>query len=526
VLNSNSKTNFNLSGTLTVAGNTTLSGGTANGVAYLNASKVLTTGSALTWDGSTFYVKPTGAQFVTGATFAKIENLTGASASFIMADTTDSATIKNVASSMAFINSTTEGMRLTSTGLGIGTSSPVSKLHVVGAQTIVQNITPSFALWADSTPTKAGRMIFNNALANGLELGVYNGTAWNSALTISQTGNVTINAPSSGTALSISANGVSQNALGFVDTNGAGRTFVTGPGIGTGAVGDFGFYDSTASQLASLYTGGASGKWAWYTVGAERMRLDSSGNLVLGNSSAAAFLDINGGISASSAAPAARFVRNNGGNAYSNLTGLQIYWNHSNGDQESNIVYGGASTSYITFTRNNAGTFTETARIDSSGNLLVGTTTNSYTATNGFVVNGPSGGTYAAVCHPTGTGSGASYVIFSYNGALIGNITQSGTTAVLYNTTSDRRLKDNITDADSASDLIDAIKVRQFDWKSDGNHQRYGMIAQELHEVAPEAVHSPADPDDMMAVDYSKLVPMLVKEIQSLRVRLNALENK
>lgn len=52
VLNSNSKTNFNLSGTLTVAGNTTLSGGTANGVAYLNGSKVLTTGSALTFDGT------------------------------------------------------------------------------------------------------------------------------------------------------------------------------------------------------------------------------------------------------------------------------------------------------------------------------------------------------------------------------------------------------------------------------------------------------------------------------------------
>lgn len=50
VLNSNSKTNFNLSGTLTVAGNTTLSGGTANGVAYLNGSKVLTTGSALTFN--------------------------------------------------------------------------------------------------------------------------------------------------------------------------------------------------------------------------------------------------------------------------------------------------------------------------------------------------------------------------------------------------------------------------------------------------------------------------------------------
>jgi hypothetical protein len=51
-------------------------------------------------------------------------------------------------------------------------------------------------------------------------------------------------------------------------------------------------------------------------------------------------------------------------------------------------------------------------------------------------------------------------------------------------------------------------------------------VAQELVTVAPEAVHQPADPEEMMAVDYSKLVPMLVKEIQSLRKRLTALEGK
>ena len=39
-------------------------------------------------------------------------------------------------------------------------------------------------------------------------------------------------------------------------------------------------------------------------------------------------------------------------------------------------------------------------------------------------------------------------------------------------------------------------------------------------QVAPEAVHQPEDSEEMMAVDYSKLVPMLVKEIQSLRKRL------
>jgi predicted DNA-binding helix-hairpin-helix protein len=66
------------------------------------------------------------------------------------------------------------------------------------------------------------------------------------------------------------------------------------------------------------------------------------------------------------------------------------------------------------------------------------------------------------------------------------------------------------------------LQVRQYDWKADGNHQRYGFVAQELVTVAPEAVHQPEDPEAMMAVDYSKLVPMLVKEIQDLRKRLAA----
>jgi len=43
--------------------------------------------------------------------------------------------------------------------------------------------------------------------------------------------------------------------------------------------------------------------------------------------------------------------------------------------------------------------------------------------------------------------------------------------------------------------------------------------------VVPEAVYQPEDAEQMMAVDYSKLVPMLVKEIQSLRVRVAQLES-
>jgi hypothetical protein len=111
------------------------------------------------------------------------------------------------------------------------------------------------------------------------------------------------------------------------------------------------------------------------------------------------------------------------------------------------------------------------------------------------------------------------------SGVRVGYIGTSGS-STSYNTSSDQRLKKNITDAVDAGSVIDAIQVRQFDWKINDEHQRYGMIAQELDEVFPEAVaHGPTE-TDMLAVDYSKLVPMLVKELQSVRARLAELEGK
>ncbi|NCG07683.1 MAG: hypothetical protein GWP37_12030 [Gammaproteobacteria bacterium] len=132
---------------------------------------------------------------------------------------------------------------------------------------------------------------------------------------------------------------------------------------------------------------------------------------------------------------------------------------------------------------------------------------------------------FAPVIVDNTSGSGTRFLVsFRASNTEVGNIQFNGS-AVLYNTSSDQRLKDNIVDAPSASNDIDAIQVRSFDWKVDGSHQKYGMVAQELQSVAPEAVSGDADSDDMMGVDYSKLVPMLVKEIQSLRARVAQLES-
>ena len=131
-------------------------------------------------------------------------------------------------------------------------------------------------------------------------------------------------------------------------------------------------------------------------------------------------------------------------------------------------------------------------------------------------------------CYAARNSAGASsyfhYFINAANSAIIGSISNNANTGVLYNVTSDARLKHDIVDAPDAASLIDAIQVRSFKWNADNSEQRYGFIAQELVEVAPEAVSQPVNPDDMMGVDYSKLVPMLIKEVQSLRARVAQLE--
>ena len=164
----------------------------------------------------------------------------------------------------------------------------------------------------------------------------------------------------------------------------------------------------------------------------------------------------------------------------------------------------------------------ESMRIDASGRLLVG-----YTAADG-VGGAPSDNNFSEL----GKGyinlnrddtATARQVQFGKNGVVAGYIQTAGSTTS-YVTSSDQRLKENIADADDAGSKVDAIQVRKYDWKADGSHQDYGMIAQELQAVAPEAVSGDADSEEMMGVDYSKLVPMLIKEIQSLRNRVAQLE--
>ena len=263
---------------------------------------------------------------------------------------------------------------------------------------------------------------------------------------------------------------------------------------------------STASGGGVITTADASGILQLQTAGVTGLTIDASQNVGIGTSSPVDKLQIEG-------------------NIYLGTTGRTIY---QGGSADLTLQ---VNTGVTKFLRANG--VSESMRIDSSGNLLVGTTAASTSPTTGFTFNPQTIGAYAAIGHSTSAGSGSYFISFGYNGGVIGTITQNGTTGVLYNVSSDQRLKTNVQPAGSAIQSILDFPVDQFDWISDSSHQDFGGVAQKILKVIPEMVSVPENHEEMMGVDWSKAVPRLIKTIQELKAiidtqnaRIEALEAK
>jgi hypothetical protein len=125
-------TRLDVAGNAAISGTVTLSGGTANGVLYLNGSKVATSGSALTFDGTTFAVNSAAS---IGSSTAKTKFYSDSTYNGIFngASLGSNESIYMGAGIQFFYASGSEQMRLTSTGLGIGTNSPSNKLDVIAS---------------------------------------------------------------------------------------------------------------------------------------------------------------------------------------------------------------------------------------------------------------------------------------------------------------------------------------------------------------------------------------------------------
>ena len=259
------------------------------------------------------------------------------------------------------------------------------------------------------------------------------------------------------------------------------------------------------------------------------MTLDASGNLGVGLTNPASF-------------GKAAFQASSGATALYAGTGAQGLF-----------VSADTSSRYVTYAA--SGSFggghiwqngnTEVARLDLSGNLLVGTTSKpggfgieDVTAfatgggySSGFTVITNASTVNGALYIARRSAASATYVNFATQGTSTGSITTDGTTTT-YNTTSDYRLKTVICPVADAGQRIDALHPIEYKWNADGSRTR-GFLAHQFQEVYAGSVTGTKDAVDsdgkpvyqQMQASTSEVIADLVAEIQSLRARVAALES-
>ena len=133
------------------------------------------------------------------------------------------------------------------------------------------------------------------------------------------------------------------------------------------------------------------------------------------------------------------------------------------------------------------------------------------------------------VAKSSASGTGATYLLRSYyEGLATGGLTSTNTNVALV-TSSDYRLKDNVSGLTNALTTIGQLNPCTFTWKTD-NSPDYGFIAHELQSVLPDAVIGEKDEVDQdgnpeyQAVDYSKLIPVLTAALKEQNDLISALE--
>ena len=258
-----------------------------------------------------------------------------------------------------------------------------------------------------------------------------------------------------------------------------------------------------------------------FTNSVERMRITSAGNVGIATSSPDTLLTVNGTSGTKSFA-----LVNSGGGTRADFTITEndgLYINSNEGATARNIILQTGGT--------------ERMRITSGGNVNVGIGSAvlevGSTGLNGKVgIRFGGTGKVGIDTRDDDDTSNCTYIFFrKADGTGIGSITRSGlTNAVLYNTTSDYRLKEDFKEINGL-EKISKIKVYDFKWV--GFEDRMdGVIAHELQEIMPYAVHGGKDAIDedgnikAQGVDYSKLVPILIKSIQEQQIQIQNLQEQ
>jgi len=171
---------------------------------------------------------------------------------------------------------------------------------------------------------------------------------------------------------------------------------------------------------------------------------------------------------------------------------------------------------------------TERMRIDSNGKILMKLTSSISDETLQVRTNQAIG--YGILVDETAS-AGGTFMRFRVNGNIVGQIYGNGS-ATTYATSSDYRLKENISYDWDATTRLKNLKPARFNFKTDSSTTVDGFLAHEVSSVVPEAIGGEKDAVDSegepiyQSIDHSKLVPLLVKTIQELEARITTLEGE
>jgi len=285
--------------------------------------------------------------------------------------------------------------------------------------------------------------------------------------------------------------------------------------------------------------------------GAEVARFDSAGNLGIGTSSPGTRVQANIASATAYTTSSRANVLTVQNTTAGGFAGIEFLTEPSSGNAGIagiNSFAPASGDAVLTFSTRGSSTLAERARIDSSGNLLVGGTSAVVTAKLGIYQTSadaalfinPSNASYNGTVIYTNTTRAASsaFDFIGCYGNAVGQFRVGGNGVIYAQNTSvqsisDQRLKENICDSSDGLSVINGLRPVRYDWKAGyGNDKKnqLGFIAQEIETVFPEAVSEwQVNKDDetvYKTVGPGALIPVLVKAIQEQQALITALTTR
>jgi hypothetical protein len=292
------------------------------------------------------------------------------------------------------------------------------------------------------------------------------------------------------------------------------------------------YYATSASASLSIKSGYTT--FHTGTSGSERMRIDSSGRLLL-NTTVEGYTDYADDFTISNTSGRSGMTIRSGATSQGS-----IFFSDSNANSGA-----GAYAGYVTYIHSSdslqLGTSgAERMRIDASGQVGIGissipsgaqlyvdTGVNSHAA----VFRCDTGGYACAIFDNQASSGTRNFTSFRIDNSIVGSITSTGSTTA-YNTSSDHRLKENVVELTGATARLKQLEPKRFNFIADADTTVDGFLAHEVQSVVPEAItgtHNEVDADGnpvYQGIDQSKLVPLLVATIKELEARITALEGE